>query len=112
MRYYEIRVPEGMGTPDGPGALDKPDRPDTPDRAVTLAEQSPFGEYMLYEHGGTWLFAGGAAGRITVTAHGVRADWPGSVSVQSWEGSPFPVMDGMLAAAPAEQWQMFGWASF
>jgi salicylate synthetase len=99
MRYYELRVPERRNV----SAMDV---------AVTLASQSPFSEYMLYEDNGTWSFAGGAAGRVTVTAREVRVDWQGSVTVRTWEGSPFPVLDDMLTALPAEQWQVFGWASF
>jgi salicylate synthetase len=99
MRYYELRIPEHRNV----SALDT---------AVTLADRSPFGEYVLYEQNGTWFFAGGTAGRITVTAREVRADWQGSVTVRTWEGSPFRVMDEMLATLPAEQWQVFGWASF
>jgi salicylate synthetase len=99
MRYYEIRVPEQRNLT----ALDA---------ATTLADQSPFAEFVLYEQDNAWLYAGGSAGRITVTAREVRAEWPGSVSVKAWAGTPFPVLDEMLAAAPIEQWQAFGWASF
>jgi salicylate synthetase len=99
MRYYEIRVPENRNLT----ALDS---------AVALADQSPFDEYMLYEHNDTWFFAGGVAGRITVTGREVRAEWEGSVRTRAWDGSPFPVLDELLAAAPAEQWQAFGWVSF
>jgi salicylate synthetase len=67
---------------------------------------------MLYEQDDTWLFAGGSVGRIVVTAREVRAEWPGSVSSRAWAGSPFPVLNEMLAAAPIEHWQAFGWVSF
>src|SRR5580692_7765932 len=77
IRYCEIRVPEHNNLT----ALDA---------AVALADWSPFPEFMIYEQEGTWLYAGGSAGRITVTAREVRAEWPGSVSVQAWAGSPFP----------------------
>jgi salicylate synthetase len=99
MRYYEIRVPEHRNLT----ALDV---------AATLADKSPFPEFMLYEQDNAWLYAGGSAGRITVTAREVRAEWLGSVSVKAWAGSPFPVLNEMLAAAPIEQWQAFGWVSF
>lgn len=99
MRYYEIRVPENRNLT----ALDA---------AVTLADRSSFPEFMLYEQGNTWFYACGSVGKITVSPREVRAEWPGSVRVKAWEGSPFPVLDDMLAAAPLGQWQAFGWAAF
>jgi salicylate synthetase len=99
MRYYEIRVPEHRNS----AALDA---------ALALADRSPFPEFMLYEQDDVWFYAGGSVGRIVVSPREVRAEWPGSVSVKAWEGSPFPVLDDMLAAAPVEQWHAFGWAAF
>jgi salicylate synthetase len=99
MRYYEIRVPENRNV----AALDA---------AVGLASRSPFPEFMLYEQDSSWIYAGGSLGRITVSAREVRAEWPDSVSVKAWEGRPFSVLTDMLAAAPIEDWQAFGWASF
>ncbi len=99
MRYHEIRVPEHRNV----AALDA---------AVGLASRSPFPEFMLYEKDSTWIYAGGSLGRITVSAREVRAEWPDSVSVKAWEGRPFSVLTDMLAAAPVEDWQAFGWTSF
>ncbi|MDQ2810866.1 MAG: salicylate synthase [Actinomycetota bacterium] len=67
---------------------------------------------MLYEQGSSWIYAGGSAGQITVSAHEIRAEWPGSVSVKAWKDRPFPVLADMLAVAPIEHWQAFGWMSF
>ena len=99
MRYYEIRIPERRNVT----ALDA---------AVGLASRSPFSEFMLYEQDSSWIYAGGSVGRITVSAREVRSEWPGSVRVKAWEGRPFSVLSDMLAAAPIEHWQAFGWTSF
>src|ERR1039457_5670448 len=117
VRYYEIRIPERRNVTALDAAVGLASRikcSDIPalDAAVGLASRSPFSEFMLYEQDSSWIYAGGSVGRITVSAREVRSEWPGSVRVKAWEGRPFSVLSDMLAAAPIEHWQAFGWTSF
>jgi hypothetical protein len=67
MRYFEIRIPEHRNMP-------------LLDVAAGLASRSPFDEFMLYEQGDSWFYAGSSIGRVTVTAREVRAEWPGALT--------------------------------
>ncbi|TDE56539.1 salicylate synthase [Nonomuraea mesophila] len=80
--------------------------------AVRLAQSGIGDQYAVYERRGTWHFATGLAGSVTVDAERVRA-WSGGHGRETpTAGKPLERVTELLAALPDAGWRGYGWASF
>nr|WP_308212045.1 MULTISPECIES: salicylate synthase [Nocardia] len=77
-----------------------------------LAAADRFGEYVMYERPGEWVFAADPIGSVELDAHELRVDWEGSVTAQAWEGSPAQVIDRALAGLDLGGRHVYGWIGF
>ncbi|WP_225726903.1 MULTISPECIES: salicylate synthase [unclassified Nocardia] len=86
--------------------------PDDPLSAVArLAAAGIHDEFVVYETGGEWTFAGGAAAEIVADRAGVRRTWPEPVEF-GWHESPLARIQELLDGAGIPQWRAYGWAAF
>ncbi|MBF6332580.1 salicylate synthase [Nocardia transvalensis] len=105
------RVRIGYG--DGPGATFTAACGIDPVAAVSaLAAADRFGEYVVYERPGEWVFAADPIGSVELDAHELRVDWHGSTTAGPWEGSPAGVIDRALAELPLNGRHAYGWIGF
>lgn len=121
MSTTDERVPSEYGT--GPGAMltaacDKRDSPrcerevDAAAAVSALAAADRFGEYVMYERPGEWVFAADPIGGVELDAHELRTSWAGQDTERAWEGSPAQVVERALAALPLAGRNAYGWIGF
>ncbi|WP_040794381.1 nocobactin biosynthesis salicylate synthase NbtS [Nocardia higoensis] len=77
-----------------------------------LASADRFGEYVMYERPGQWVFAADPIGSIELDATELRVTWAGETTVSAWEGSPARAIDRALAMLPAHATGAYGWIGF
>ncbi|WP_373863887.1 salicylate synthase [Nocardia pseudobrasiliensis] len=77
-----------------------------------LAAADRFGEYVMYERPGEWVFAADPIGSVELDAHELRVDWAGEVTATPWEGSPARVIDRALAGLELGGRHVYGWIGF
>lgn len=77
-----------------------------------LASADRFGEYVMYERPGQWVFAADPIGSIELDATELRVTWHGETTVTAWEGSPARALDRALAMIPAHEAGAYGWIGF
>ncbi len=77
-----------------------------------LASADRFGEYVMYERPGQWVFAADPIGSIELDAAELRVTWEGATTVSAWEGSPARAIDRALAMLPAHTTRAYGWIGF
>ncbi|WP_280402036.1 salicylate synthase [Nocardia carnea] len=77
-----------------------------------LAAERRFGEYVIYEGGGEWVFAADPAATIELDADQLRIAAAGSVTSTNWHGSPARALDRALAGLPANGRNAYGWIGF
>jgi anthranilate synthase component 1/salicylate synthetase len=76
-----------------------------------LARSGLFEEYVAYEQGPDWFFAGGALAHIRLT----RAEAElrsGSYVRRIPRGTGLTALDELLPLLPIEDWRLYGWAAF
>lgn len=100
--------PEAMITADGGGAGGF----DAAAAMAALAACDRFGEYVMYERPGEWVFAADPLGSVELDASELRIGWDGSNSAQPWEGRPANVIDRALAGLPLAGRNAYGWIGF
>ncbi|MGW4117065.1 salicylate synthase [Nocardia sp. NPDC004711] len=84
-----------------------------PVAAVTaLAAADRFGEYVVYERPGEWVFAADPLGGVELDANELRVSWDGRTTAGPWTGNPAQAVDGALAALPLDGRNAFGWIGF
>ncbi|MBF6179385.1 salicylate synthase [Nocardia otitidiscaviarum] len=84
-----------------------------PIAAVTgLAAADRFGEYVVYEKPGEWVFAADPLGGIELDADELRVSWAGDTTATPWTGSPARVVDRALASLPLAGRNAYGWIGF
>ncbi|WP_324189288.1 salicylate synthase [Nocardia otitidiscaviarum] len=84
-----------------------------PIAAVTgLAAADRFGEYVVYEKPGEWVFAADPLGGIELDADELRISWAGDTTATPWTGSPARVVDHALASLPLAGRNAYGWIGF
>jgi salicylate synthetase len=79
---------------------------------AALAACDRFGEYVVYERPGHWVFAADPIGSVELDAAELRVGWDGRTSAQSWTGRPAQVVDRALAGLPLAGRQAYGWIGF
>ncbi|UGT39895.1 salicylate synthase [Nocardia yamanashiensis] len=83
-----------------------------PVAAVTaLAAADRFGEYVVYEQPGAWVFAADPLGGIELDAGELRVTWDGETAAGPWDGSPAQAVDRALAGLPQRR-NAYGWIGF
>lgn len=86
--------------------------PEDPAQAAVRLAQAGFGEqYAVYERRGTWYFAAGPAGVLTVDSARVSAHADGFTRALPTSGAPLERVAEALAALPGG-WRGYGWAAF
>ncbi|WP_433728301.1 salicylate synthase [Nocardia sp. CA-129566] len=77
-----------------------------------LAAAERFGEYVMYERPGEWVFAADPLGGVELDANELRVSWDGRVTAGAWEGSPASVIDRALDTLPLGGRRAYGWVGF
>jgi salicylate synthetase len=77
-----------------------------------LASVERFGEYVVYERPGQWVFAADPLGGIELTADELRVRWADRSTTSAWTGSPAQALDRALAALPVAGRTAYGWLGF
>ncbi|WP_433681190.1 salicylate synthase [Nocardia sp. CA-119907] len=77
-----------------------------------LAAAERFGDYVMYERPGEWVFAADPLGGVELDANELRVRWDGRVTAGAWEGSPAGVIDRALGALPLGGRRAYGWIGF
>jgi anthranilate synthase component 1/salicylate synthetase len=79
--------------------------------AARLASSGLHPDYVVYENGGTWSYAGGALAEITLDRTGARLRQPEEVHLP-WDGRPLQQVQNLLDAVQVKEWRAYGWAAF
>ncbi|MFC4124553.1 salicylate synthase [Nocardia rhizosphaerae] len=77
-----------------------------------LAAADRFGEYVMYERPGEWVFAADPLGTVELDAGELRTVWNGKTTARAWTGSPAEVVDAALAELPHGGRDAYGWIGF
>ncbi|WP_159843262.1 nocobactin biosynthesis salicylate synthase NbtS [Nocardia sp. CY41] len=77
-----------------------------------LAGADRFGEYVMYERPGEWVFAADPIGSVELDVRELRIAWEGQTTTSPWEGNPAGVIDRALAALPLDGRNAYGWIGF
>ncbi|GGW41918.1 salicylate synthase [Streptomyces lucensis JCM 4490] len=79
--------------------------------AARLASSGLHPDYVVYENGGTWSYAGGATAEITLDRTGARLRQGEEVHLP-WDGRPLRQVQNLLDAVQVKDWRAYGWAAF
>ncbi|MFI9410443.1 nocobactin biosynthesis salicylate synthase NbtS [Nocardia gamkensis] len=77
-----------------------------------LAGADRFGEYVMYERPGEWVFAADPIGSVELDVRELRVTWEGQTTTRRWEGNPAGVIDRALGALPLDGRNAYGWIGF
>ncbi|MBF6190577.1 nocobactin biosynthesis salicylate synthase NbtS [Nocardia implantans] len=77
-----------------------------------LAGADRFGEYVMYERPGEWVFAADPIGSVELDVRELRVAWEGETTTSRWEGNPAGVIDRALGALPLDGRNAYGWIGF
>ncbi|MFC8528281.1 salicylate synthase [Nocardia sp. NPDC057227] len=77
-----------------------------------LAGADRFGEYVIYERQGEWVFAADPIGGIELDIDELRVSWQGETTAEAWSGRPAAVLDQALARLPLGGRNAYGWIGF
>ncbi|MFC9438928.1 salicylate synthase [Nocardia sp. NPDC057030] len=77
-----------------------------------LAGADRFGEYVMYERPGEWVFAADPIGGIELDVEELRVSWDGQTTATPWTGRPAGVVDRALAGLPLDGRNAYGWIGF
>ncbi|TQM28948.1 nocobactin biosynthesis salicylate synthase NbtS [Nocardia bhagyanarayanae] len=77
-----------------------------------LAAADRFGEYVMYERPGEWVFAADPIGSIELDVRELRVTWEGKTTTTSWTGTPARALDEALALLPLDGRRAYGWIGF
>ncbi|UGT59769.1 salicylate synthase [Nocardia asteroides] len=77
-----------------------------------LAGADRFGEYVIYERQGEWVFAADPIGGIELDVDELRVSWQGEATAEAWSGRPAAVLDQALARLPLGGRNAYGWIGF
>lgn len=69
-------------------------------------------QYLLYEHTGQWVLAGGVEAMIELDSDELRVIRDGKTLRQQWSGRPGSVLGAAIDALLEETDQVFGWIAF
>ncbi|MFE3542563.1 salicylate synthase [Nocardia sp. NPDC059177] len=79
---------------------------------ASLAAADRFGEYVVYEQPGEWVFAADPLGTVELDAGELRVRWGEETTARAWTGSPAQVVDAALAELPLDGRTAYGWIGF
>ncbi|MFI9406264.1 salicylate synthase [Nocardia sp. NPDC052316] len=77
-----------------------------------LAGADRFGEYVMYERPGEWVFAADPIGGVELDVEELRVTWEGQTTATPWEGRPAGVVDRALGSLPLDGRNAYGWIGF
>ncbi len=77
-----------------------------------LASADRFGEYVMYEQPGAWVFAADPLGSVELDANELRTTWGGQTTARAWTGRPAAAVDAALASLPLDGRNAYGWIGF
>ncbi|WP_039795058.1 nocobactin biosynthesis salicylate synthase NbtS [Nocardia araoensis] len=77
-----------------------------------LARADRFGEYVMYERPGEWVFAADPIGSVELDVRELRITREGETTTSRWEGNPAAVIDRALSALPLDGRNAYGWIGF
>lgn len=77
-----------------------------------LAAAERFGEYVVYERPGEWIFAADPIGSVELDVEELRVVWEGRATTSTWEASPAAALDRALATLPIGDRRAYGWIGF
>ncbi len=77
-----------------------------------LAGADLFGEYVVYERPGEWVFAADPIGTVELGVEDLRVEWDGRSSTRRWTGRPASALDVALRALPVDGRNIYGWIGF
>ncbi|MFI1460682.1 salicylate synthase [Nocardia carnea] len=77
-----------------------------------LAGADLFGEYVVYERPGEWVFAADPIGTVELGVEELRVEWDGRGSSRRWTGRPAHALDQALRALPLDGRNVYGWVGF
>ncbi|MFC8043572.1 salicylate synthase [Nocardia sp. NPDC057353] len=77
-----------------------------------LAGADRFGEYVIYERQGEWVFAADPIGGVELDVDELRIVWQGETTAEAWSGRPAAVLDRALARLPLGGRNAYGWIGF
>ncbi|MBF6298499.1 salicylate synthase [Nocardia amamiensis] len=77
-----------------------------------LAASERFGEYVMYERPGEWVFAADPLGSVELDVRELRVTWAGQSTTGGWEGNPAGVIDRALGTLPLDGRNAYGWIGF
>ncbi|MEU1981430.1 salicylate synthase [Nocardia sp. NPDC019395] len=77
-----------------------------------LAGADLFGEYVVYERPGEWVFAADPIGTVELGVEQLRVEWEGRSSTRRWTGRPAHALDQALRALPLDGRNVYGWVGF
>jgi salicylate synthase len=81
--------------------------------AARLASSGLHADYVVYENGGTWSYAGGALAEVTLDRTGARLRQESELDVKlPWNGRPLDQVQNLLDAVRVADWRAYGWAMF
>lgn len=94
-------------------ALNQPLSPDVAARiCAAWASSDEFGEYVVYEREGRWVFAAGVTTRIVLTRDDVvvtEGEWQVSTP---WTGDPADALAAAVGSLGESDWRIYGWVGF
>ncbi|NUT94955.1 MAG: salicylate synthase [Saccharothrix sp.] len=79
---------------------------------VARLARAGFDDYVVYERGGAWTFAGGALATVTLDAGHVRVVHGGEQVERPWTGSPGQALGEALAGLAIPGWRAYGRVDF
>ncbi|MGW4089448.1 nocobactin biosynthesis salicylate synthase NbtS [Nocardia sp. NPDC004750] len=77
-----------------------------------LAGADRFGEYVMYERPGEWVFAADPLGSVELDVRELRVTWQAETTTSRWDGNPAAVIDRALGALPLDGRNAYGWIGF
>ncbi|MDO3646582.1 salicylate synthase [Nocardia mangyaensis] len=77
-----------------------------------LAGADLFGEYVVYERPGEWVFAADPIGTVELGVEELRVEWDGRASTHRWTGRPASALDQALRTLPLDGRNAYGWIGF
>lgn len=76
-----------------------------------LASAGIHEDYVVYENGGLWAFAGGVLAEVRLDRTGARLSGVREEFLP-WDGAPLRQVQDLLDAISVEGWRAYGWAAF
>ncbi|RJO78778.1 salicylate synthase [Nocardia panacis] len=77
-----------------------------------LAAAERFGEYVVYERPGEWVFAADPLGEVELDSDELRVSWAGRTTTSPWSGRPAEALDRALGTLPLGGRNAYGWLGF